>query len=674
MDTKLKKFKYGIITKLFAAILVIMIITAQLFSVVYFYDQYNGFGDYFESYEFEEYYTRLIHNVTELAVKQKNKEYIIETYDSLRDEYLTRFNTIENRLTTMKNFVYFIENVETGEVFTNMVRIDGVLDTSYEASIKGGTWPSDQPKPIAEIMSYHKPAHFNQSTIEYNYSFLVYDIQRLLASTPYEVYTAVLDPLQEGDVFYEGHALAEQFERHMGAAIPFMILGGILFLLLMVYLITAAGRTVKTEGIKLNFVDRIPIEIQLCLTIGMSLLTLTLAYDLDIQRYLVFQPFLILTLTVIGMMQFFSIVRLLKAKKLIELSLISRLFRFVKKLVILMMTKQTFRPWIVLILFAYGFANLIFGAILASVYDGLTRLFFFTIFAFFNTGIGILLFLALYALKQLLRAAEEIGNGNLDYQIDPRVKNGIFSGFSNSLTNIQGSIRVSVNKALKGEHMRTELITNVSHDLKTPLTSLISYADLLSKEEINNEKAVEYIDVINEKSNRLKQLVEDLIEASKASTGNMPVNAEKLCLNELLSQALGEYSERLEMAGLTVITKEEGDILVLADGRHTWRILENLFNNIIKYALPGSRVYAELQQDQRFGRLILKNISSHELNVPPEELMERFVRGDAARHAEGSGLGLSIAQALTNIQGGQFRIETDGDLFKAVIELPSYKL
>ena len=231
-----------------------------------------------------------------------------------------------------------------------------------------------------------------------------------------------------------------------------------------------------------------------------------------------------------------------------------------------------------------------------------------------------------------------------------------------------------MDERLKSERMKAELITNVSHDLKTPLTSIINYVDLLKKEDIQGEKAREYIEVLDRKSQRLKKLTEDLVEASKASTGTLTVNPERLGVTQLVTQALGEYSEKLSAAGLTVVsTLTEEEVYVQADGRHFWRILDNLMGNCVKYAMPGTRIYLDLVAWDGYVTLSLKNISAGQLNIPAEQLMERFVRGDESRTTEGSGLGLSIARSLTELQGGLFRLEVDGDLFKAVVSFPQVR-
>ena len=213
----------------------------------------------------------------------------------------------------------------------------------------------------------------------------------------------------------------------------------------------------------------------------------------------------------------------------------------------------------------------------------------------------------------------------------------------------------------------------MSHDLKTPLTSIINYVDLLKKRNLADETAQSYLEVLDRKSQRLKTLTEDLVEASKASAGVLPVDRQRLEACQLVEQALGEYAEKLTAAQLSVVTRypKEG-AWILADGRHLWRILDNLLSNCAKYAMPGTRVYVDVLRKDGQVILSIKNISADPLNVPADELLQRFVRGDDARSTDGSGLGLSIAQSLANLQGAKFRLRVDGDLFKACVIFPEY--
>ena len=288
---------------------------------------------------------------------------------------------------------------------------------------------------------------------------------------------------------------------------------------------------------------------------------------------------------------------------------------------------------------------------------------------------GVLTIVILYlasSLRLLQKEGQAIADGQTDYKGKPIPRwLPALKKHEENLQSIQSGIQKAVDEQMRAERMKTELITNVSHDIKTPLTSIVNYIDLLEKEDIQPEKAKEYVDILNRQAARLKKLTEDLVEASKASSGSLPVHLAPTDVNVLLSQLAGDYIEKLEGAQLEpIFHPAPSQPVIQADGQLLSRVLGNLFSNICKYAMPGTRVYFESTADEKTVSLTFKNISKYELNIPAEELMARFVRGDRARHTEGSGLGLSIAQSLTELQGGTFRIEIDGDLFKAVVTFP----
>ena len=272
-------------------------------------------------------------------------------------------------------------------------------------------------------------------------------------------------------------------------------------------------------------------------------------------------------------------------------------------------------------------------------------------------------------LKRLLLGGSHIAEGDLDYRIDTR---GMFLDLkkhADDLNDIRSGISKAVEEKLRSERFKTELITNVSHDIKTPITSIINYVDFLKKEDIQNEKAKEYIEVLDRQSQRMKKLTEDLVEASKAATGNVKIELEPCDAQVMMMQVTGEYQERAEREDLEIISSMPSDnIRIMADGQSLWRVFNNLFSNICKYSHPGTRVYQILEEKDGKAVITYKNISKYELNISSEELTERFVRGDSSRHTEGSGLGLSIARNLIELQGGRFNIFIDGDLFKVVIE------
>lgn len=291
----------------------------------------------------------------------------------------------------------------------------------------------------------------------------------------------------------------------------------------------------------------------------------------------------------------------------------------------------------------------------------------------FDGFVGVMIFRRGGEQNEIVDGINRIRNGEVDYKLDTGGLHGANRELADAVNNIGEGIGKAVKTSMRDEQMKTDLITNVSHDIKTPLTSIINYIDLLKRTGITEEPAKGYIDILDGKAQRLKQLTDDLVEASKISSGNIELNREKVNLTELLNQGIGEFSERLEESSLQVVFEESGPPAdIFADSRRMWRVVENLLNNICKYALEGTRVYFDVKTENGRVRASVKNISKQQMNISPEELTERFIRGDLARSTEGSGLGLSIAQSLTRVQGGEFTIYLDGDLFKITLDFPCY--
>ena len=299
----------------------------------------------------------------------------------------------------------------------------------------------------------------------------------------------------------------------------------------------------------------------------------------------------------------------------------------------------------------------------------------FTLIIIFGIQLGFLIYFVkkLGYLNEIMKGIHQIKEGELNYKIEE--KNDIyFSSLANDINNISQGLENSIEQRIKSERMKSELITNVSHDLKTPLTSIINYVELIKKEEnLQPEYLKDYVKVLDNKSKRLKVLIEDLFEASKASTGNIELELVRLDLKQLLQQSIGELEDKLEEANLGLrVNLTEESTYVLADGRRLYRVFENLICNISKYSLPNTRVYIDVVKED--GKIIttMKNISSYELNFDPEEIMERFKRADESRNTEGSGLGLAIARDLVSLQGGNMSIDIDGDLFKVKVVMDEY--
>lgn len=447
----------------------------------------------------------------------------------------------------------------------------------------------------------------------------------------------------------------------------------LIFVCLIVFLCAAAGQ--RPDGsLAANFLDRVPFDLLLVLSCGFIMLSIIIVSD----TYAGVVP----TVALGGLFfsaDYFILLALLlsfatrvKTKALLKNNIIYRivnallcafkkLLRFIGYcLARLSLAKKTVLICVSVACFDF-FATLF---CLSVGGNGLLIL----LFLFNAVAIGTFVIFTAVQLGQIKNGGEKIANGDMAYKIDTTYMYPDFQEFCASLNNISRGMQNAVDEKMKSERMRTELITNVSHDIKTPLTSIINYVDLIKKEGSGNEKINEYISVLDRQSVRLKKLIEDLVEASKAATGNLKVNLSVCEPSVLLTQTAGEFDEAFAAAGLTPILKiPEEPIKIMADGRHLWRVFENLTGNICKYSKSGTRVYMELVKKDGRAEISFKNISEYELDISPEELTERFVRGDKARSGEGSGLGLSIAKSLTELQNGEMKIETDGDLFKVIL-------
>ena len=447
----------------------------------------------------------------------------------------------------------------------------------------------------------------------------------------------------------------------------------ILSILLFVFLMSAAGHRDGSDTITPNFIDRIPFDLFTAIVALPGICAVALGVEVadrfafaNLLGLLVVFVLLELLLTLF----FMSLATRIKLKNVIKSCLIYRVLRWCWHL--LKKTGGLFRAFIHG-LPLLGRAGFVVAAVLLIEFIFICATEYSTgaqLFGWFVERVLLLALLVylLLCVKRLRTGAAKIARGDMNYTIDTKYMHGDLLDHANDLNSIRDGISRAVNERMKSEHFKTELITNVSHDIKTPLTSIINYVDLLSKEDINSEKAKEYIEVLQRQSARLKKLTEDLVEASKASTGNLAVNLERCELGVLLDQTAGEYGEKLSAQGLELILKKpEEPVTVMADGRHLWRILDNLMNNICKYAQPGTRVYLNLEQKDGKAVMTFRNMSKYQLNISGDELMERFVRGDSSRNTEGSGLGLSIARSLAQLQGAQLDLVVDGDLFKVSV-------
>lgn len=499
--------------------------------------------------------------------------------------------------------------------------------------------------------------------------------------TPYQLcatlYAKKVIPAEASDRFALVSSLLDTAYRFRYAAIAFTALGVLLFLALLIFLYCSAGHRRGEEKPRLNAVDRIPFDLYSVLVGGVAVLFICLTNEL----FYAFSGYdavcvAILCLLGVGLFLLFlgytmSFATRVKVGGLFKNTLIWRVLSLFGRAVKALFSLLGGIPlvWKTALLLIACFA-LEFVFILITWNDPgnlLVNWFFFRVILFF-----VILWAAL-TLRKLQKCGESIAAGKLDEKVDTRHMVGDFKRFGETLGNIGDGLSRAVEERTRSERMKTELITNVSHDIKTPLTSIINYVDLIKKEEPESETMRQYLDILDRQSARLKKLIEDLVEASKASTGNLSVELAPCEVGILLEQTLGEYNERLEASGLVpVLTMPEAPVMIFADGRRMWRVFDNLMNNVCKYAQSGTRVYIELAVLGSRAVVTFKNISKEPLPMSGEELTERFVRGDSSRNTEGSGLGLSIAQSLTELQGGRLAITTDGDLFKAVVSFDVY--
>ena len=438
----------------------------------------------------------------------------------------------------------------------------------------------------------------------------------------------------------------------------------ILCLVLFIFLLCAAGHRAGSEGIVPSFVDKIPFDLfTLLMIVAISCLWAILAemsYDSILLIMLACLVILVAALLILLYIMSFAV--RVKLGGVIKGCIIYKVLAWV---------------WRLIRSVCHAIAELVRGMPLVPKSCVAVAVILLLELISVNSGVVWLITNALLAAaliytaicaKKLLTAGHKLAAGDESCVVDTSKLYGPFREHGEDLNTIRDGVSLAVEARMRSEHFRTELITNVSHDIKTPLTSIINYVDLLGKEKPENEKMREYIDVLQRQSARLKKLIDDLLEASKASTGNLTVNAEPCDVGVLLDQTLGEYGEKLSAAGLEpVLTKPEKPVIIMADGRHMWRIFDNLLNNICKYSQRGTRVYLEVCERDGKAVVTFRNISSRQLNISSDELMERFVRGDSSRNTEGSGLGLNIAQSLAQLQKGTMELTVDGDLFKVTL-------
>lgn len=453
----------------------------------------------------------------------------------------------------------------------------------------------------------------------------------------------------------------------VGAAISFSIC-----LICLIYLSMAAGRREGEEGIYLNLFDRVPTEILYFFAVVEVILCFLLIGHIfyrfgseELAGLLIMSGVLTFFSSAFLLIFYLSFIRRIRAGVLWSQSI---LCWFVKGIGMLFTHRKSSTKMLIWFGIHLLICFVLLSGMLANAYNDEVM--------FVGTGAFLLLcgVEAVLIIREgvqrnkVLEGIGKIAGGDLEYKIAVDELNGDNKRLARAVNTIGDGLFHAVDDSMRNEHLKTDLITNVSHDIKTPLTSIINYVDLLKREELQNERVQGYIAVLDSKSQRLKQLTEDLVEASKVSSGNIKLEMERINLVELVYQTGGEFDEKFEARNLTLITKlPKEPVVVLADGRRIWRVLENLYNNVAKYAMEHTRVYVDLEADGERVCFSIKNISENPLNIQADELTERFIRGDISRSTEGSGLGLSIAKSLTTLMGGEFEIYLDGDLFKAMV-------
>jgi len=570
------------------------------------------------------------------------------------DEYKSSVRYLEE----LENFLYYIEDEDGNIVSGNATR--GEINDSERTLVLSAGFSSDH---LA-----NNPYHFNTY------------VNPILEESEFKFYGAICDPLMPGDAFYEMWQDFSYTKQSLPILFGVFFASLLLAVVCLIHLIRVAGQTERYGKVQFMFVDRIYNEVHFLLVFlyaVASTLVASVLMDLIMQGTVQFWSYVFTTVLGvlylaalgIGLSYMLSVSRQVKDRSFFRNTWISASIRRMSEL----FTGKTFRGWMVIVMLCYGLGNCaIMGAmVLAPVYGHPRMALIFGIgLAVFNVFCVYLFIRALRSLKEIMVSAKESSKGNFSYPLDLNKISPSFLNFAEDVANIQEGFKNAVDEAVKGERMKAELITNVSHDLKTPLTSIISYVDLLKKENLDNAQASAYVEVLYDKSYRLKQLIEDLIEASKASSGNLTVERMRVDYKQLVMMAMGEMEDKTQAVGLTFKVSCDAPVYIDADGGHMWRIMENLLSNIIKYSMPNSRVYADIFRLDGYGVLVMKNISAAPIDFDETRLTERFVRGDESRTTEGSGLGLSITQSLAEIQGGTFGIQVDGDLFKSIVSIP----
>lgn len=558
---------------------------------------------------------------------------------------------------------YIIIDEQTGNLYTNIKSKDynkEILNVQNQKIF----WIYENQNITTPIDSV------NQDNVKYlaaTYSY--YSIDNL---ENMKVYTWLSEEaFNYSNYFVIQQTIYDLFQKAPNAPAYLIFITAIGLVAMIVYLCWAIGHEQGKKQIELNRIDRLSYEILFTVVmfiVGLLMSLVVLSAELRANQKIIIPVVLLeyLGSYVALSVLFVSTVKRIKAKQFWHTFAIYRIYNWIKRTIKYLFEKITDKGNITKKIIIVYILFIIISIILVGTLGSFLG--FVLLMAFW---FGTLYLLIQYGKKltMIQNALKEIYDGKPDVHLNEEELVGVLKRMAEYINDIAGGFTNAIEQSLKSERLKTELITNVSHDIKTPLTSIINYVDLLKKEDIKDAKIEQYIAILDKKSQRLKKLIEDLVEASKVSSGNVKLNIERINLKELLNQAIGEFEDRFQKKNLKIdLDIPKTDIIIEADNRYMYRIIDNLFSNISKYAMENTRVYIRLQKNDKFIEVEMKNISATRLNISADELMQRFVRGDKSRYTEGSGLGLSIAESLTEMQGGSFKISIDGDLFKVLLK------
>lgn len=662
MATKLKNMMFKWQFKWLAQVLIVIAGTSFLWSFYQIGKNWEALNheSFFDTNEFQSNYIRLIHNALEKELVLYSEEEILNQYEeSQQSEHLERLRRIQGNLERARSFRYAIVHQESGKIVTNVkgdaINLISKMPTSVQWEVGRVSFPE-----ASEL----ERSDFGSNAMEAPYSFGITgeSIFDMLQEGPYIYLTAFDEEAVGDDVFFLQPYQSYQTARAQRVWYYSLLTGSVVMgLFILVYLSKVTGKNELGAEVRLGFLDYIPYEFQILVLMFFLLLPYEIATSIgnpDSETLGMVLMCAFLNVWVLGVIHLYlSLIRNGKRK---------RLWRNVMGLRVLaswielfVQFTKSYKPWLIVVFFGISFINMIFTIL---IINGAFPMF--VLFCLFNLLVLKYLIRYLHSIQRIMEAARERARGRIDFPLEVADLTRNFQDFAVDINSLQSGLKTALDEAMRGERMKTELITNVTHDLKNPLTSIISYVELLKQEEVG-ETAGKYIEVLDDKAKRLKDLITHVVEAAKASSGNVEVLKEEIDVEQLLLQVIGEYQEKFDEKQLEIIMNQQSSSTkIMSDSKVVYRIVENLLTNIYKYSMERSRVYVSLMMKEEHLHLELKNISAYALNIPPEQLVERFVRGDESRGTEGSGLGLSIAGSLADLIGAKLKVEIDGDLFK----------